>query len=371
LNSSTKILIKKGLNVLTEKSRYAELGIRPQEEALGALLKHLPTSIKAYPSNVTGGYFANVLDLGNNTGVAFCTDGVGTKMLVAEMMGKYDTIGIDCVAMNVNDLICVGARPVSMVDYIACSELDTKVFDALGKGLGEGARKAGISISGGEVAQLKEVINGIDLIGSCIGHVKIDQINTGQTVKPGNLILGLSSSGIHANGLTYARNVLLGDSPERQKDNINKFENSLGRTIGAELLEPTQIYVKPVMEMIDSGIDLKAMIHITSGSYENLNRVNCENVSFVIDSLPDPLPIFELIQEEGEISNEEMFEVFNMGIGFCVIVDSANDADAVHNICKKYDISCHGIGYVEASSGKEVKIPEKNLILKNQKGLVK
>ena len=355
--------------MLTEKSRYAELGVRPQEEALAALLKHIPTSIEAYPSNVTGGYFANVIDLGKNVGVAFCTDGVGTKMLVAEMMNRYDTIGIDCVAMNVNDLICVGARPISMVDYIACAELDTKVFDALGKGLGEGAHQAGISISGGEVAQLKEVIKGIDLIGSCIGHVKIDQLNTGQNVKPGNLILGLRSSGIHANGLTLARKVLLGDSLEEQKENINNFEDSLGCTIGEELLKPTQIYVKPIMEMLDSGIDLKAMIQITSESYANLNRVHSKGIKFVIDALPDSLPIFELIQEQGDISDKEMFDVFNMGVGFCVIVDSANDADAVHNICKKYDISCHGIGYVDASSKKVVEIPAKKLILDRQKGL--
>ncbi len=355
--------------MLTEKSQYAELGVRPQEQALAALLKHIPKSIPEYPSSVSGGYFANVLDLGNNIGVALCTDGVGTKMLVAEMMNKYDTIGIDCVAMNVNDLICVGARPVSMVDYIACSELDTEVFDALGKGLGEGARKAGISISGGEVAQLREVINGIDLIGSCIGHVKMDRLNTGQNVKPGNLILGLRSSGVHANGLTLARKILLGDTLKEQKKNINKYDDSLGCTIGEELLKPTQIYVKPILEMLDSGIDLKAMVQITSEGYGNLNRVQSEGIKFVIDPLPDPLPIFELIQSWGEISDAEMFKVFNMGIGFCVVVDSANDADVVHTICNKYDISCHGIGFVDSSSRKLVEIPEKKLILDKEKGL--
>lgn len=357
--------------MLTEKSRYAELGVRSQEEALAAFLKHIPKTTEEFPSLVNGGYFANVLDLGNNVGVAFCTDGVGTKMLVAEMMGKYDTIGIDCVAMNVNDLICVGAKPVSMVDYIACSNLDIHVFEELGKGMGEGARLSGISISGGEIAQLREVINGVDLIGSCIGYVDIDRINTGKNVKPGNLILGLSATGVHANGLTLARKVLLGDSSKEQKENIHKFEDCLGRTIGEELLEPTQIYVKPIMEMLDVGIDLKAMVQITSESYGNLNRVHSEDIQFVIDPLPDPLPIFELIQEQGEISDEEMFKVFNMGIGFCVIVDHANDADQVHNICKKYDISCHGIGQVEPWTGKEVYIPSKDLHIKTQKGLIK
>ncbi len=161
----------------------------------------------------------------------------------------------------------------------------------------------------------------------------------------------------------------MGDTLKEQKKNINKYDDSLGCTIGEELLKPTQIYVKPILEMLDSGIDLKAMVQITSEGYGNLNRVQSEGIKFVIDPLPDPLPIFELIQSWGEISDAEMFKVFNMGIGFCVVVDSANDADVVHTICNKYDISCHGIGFVDSSSRKLVEIPEKKLILDKEKGL--
>ena len=347
-------------------SQYEQSGVSQSgaESALDGLLKHiLPTRSfnTRYPVKADIGYFANVIDLGKGEGIAFCTDGVGTKVIVAELMDQYDTLGIDCIAMNVNDLICLGARPVSMVDYIGCSHTDPKIFEQLGRGLAEGARQAEISISGGEISQVKEIIQGIDLIGAAIGHVRLDRINVGQNIQPGNLILGLASSGVHSNGLTLARRVLLGETLAEQKEKVNQYEESLGRTLGAELLEPTRIYVQPVMEMLDAEIDIRAMVHITGGGLTNLNRVQTDNIRFVIDPLPDIPPVFELIQETGGVSDAEMYEVFNMGTGFCVIVDSANDADRVHAICKKYGISCHGIGQVEACHGKEVVIPSKNL----------
>ncbi len=359
-------------NASSEKSQYAESGVDSTgaEGALGSLLQHiLPTRkySERYPLAADIGYFANVIDLGNGEGIAFGTDGVGTKILVAELLGKYDTIGIDCVAMNVNDVICVGARPVSMVDYIACSFTDEKVFDQLGKGLAQGAWQAGISISGGEISQIREIISGIDLIGAAIGHVKIDRINTGKNIEPGNLIVGLASSGVHSNGLTLARKILLGDNWEDQKASVNKFEDKLSRTLGEELLEPTRIYVNPIMEMLDSGIDLKAMVHITSGGYCNLNRVAKDNIRFVIDPLPPTPPVFKLIQDRGEVSDAEMFEVFNMGTGFCVIVEGTQEVEDVVRICQAHDLVSPVIGQVEACHGKEVTIPSKNLVGKGQK----
>ena len=353
-------------------SQYSESGVDSSgaESALGGLLKHvLPTRkySERYPLAADIGYFANVIDLGNGEGIAFGTDGVGTKIIVAELLGKYDTIGIDCVAMNVNDIICVGARPVSMVDYIACSFTDEEIFGQLGKGLAQGAWQAGISISGGEISQIREIISGIDLIGACIGHVKLDRINTGKTIEPGNLIVGLASSGVHSNGLTLARKVLLGDDWEDQKANVNQFEDKLSRTLGEELLEPTRIYVNPILDMLDAGIDLKAMVHITSGGFCNLNRVEKDNIRFVIDPLP-PIPaVFNLIQDRGEVSDAEMFEVFNMGTGFCVIVEGTQQVEDVVRICQTHNMVSHVIGQVEACHGKEVTIPAKNLIGKGQK----
>src|SRR5690242_4240938 len=147
------------------------------------------------------GYFANVIDIGG-VGLAICTDGVGSKTIIAEMMGRYDTIGIDCVAMNVNDVICVGAQPLSMVDYIAIEKADPEMLGAIAIGLAAGAKQAGISISGGEISQLKEVIRGFDLIGMAVGIVPLDRIITGRDLVAGDVIIGLESSGIHSNGLT-------------------------------------------------------------------------------------------------------------------------------------------------------------------------
>ena len=351
---------------MSESSEYDTSGVYSQgaETALSGLLKHvLPTRkfSNRYPLAADIGYFANVIDLGNGEGIAFGTDGVGTKIIVAELLGQYDTIGIDCVAMNVNDIICVGARPVSMVDYIACSHTDPEVFSQLGQGLAEGAWQAGISISGGEISQIKEIIFGIDLIGACIGHVSLNKVNTGKNVQPGNLIVGLASSGVHANGLTLARRVLLGDSLEEQKSRINDYEEFLGQTLGEALLEPTKIYVKPILEMLDSEIDLKAMVHITSGGFCNLNRVASENIRFVVDTLQPVPEIFNLIQDRGGVSEAEMFEVFNMGTGFCLIVEGTKEVEAISEICKSHDLPCQVIGQVEACQGKEVSLPQKQL----------
>src|SRR5207253_2949631 len=144
-------------------------------------------------------------------GVALCTDGVGSKTIVAEMMGKYDSIGIDCVAMNVNDMICVGAKPLSLVDYMAAAHTDAAMLDAIGAGLCEGARMAGISISGGETAQLKDIVKGLDLVGMAVGRVALDKVMVGRGVREGDVVIGVRSSGIHSNGLSLARKAFFGN----------------------------------------------------------------------------------------------------------------------------------------------------------------
>src|SRR5580704_5499241 len=157
------------------------------------------------------GYFANVIEM-DGTGIALCTDGVGTKTIVATMMGKFDTIGIDCVAMNVNDMICVGAKPLSLVDYIAIDEADAAMLDAVAAGLCQGAAMAGISISGGETSQLKEIVNGFDLVGMAVGRVALDKVISGKTVAAGDVVIGVRSSGVHSNGLSLARKAFFGNN---------------------------------------------------------------------------------------------------------------------------------------------------------------
>jgi phosphoribosylformylglycinamidine cyclo-ligase len=301
------------------------------------------------------GYFANVIDAGG-IGLAFCTDGVGSKAIVAQMMGQYDTIGIDCVAMNVNDLLCVGARPLSMVDYIAVERADAAMLDAVAIGLAEGARQAGISISGGEISQLPEIVRGFDLVGAAIGTVPLDRIIVGRDIQPGDAVIGIASNGIHSNGFTLARRVLFdqaGLAPDR-------IVAALGCPLGAELLRPTYIYVPEVLQILDEVRTVKALIHITGDGLLNLPRVDAA-IGFVLDNLPSPPPIFDLIEEQGGVSRAEMFAVFNMGIGFCLVVAEA-DADATLAILTGHGRQASVIGHAVADPAKTVRLPQHKLV---------
>src|ERR1700751_201020 len=236
------------------------------------------------------GYFANVIDIGG-IGLAICTDGVGSKSIIAHMMKRYDTIGIDCVAMNVNDAICVGARPVSMVDYIAIEKADADILGAIAIGLAEGAKQAGISISGGETAPLKDIVRGFDLVGTAVGIVPLNRIITGRDLAPGDIVIGIESSGIHSNGLTLARHVFF----EQAKLPIGHVFPELGIPLGEELLRPTLIYVPQIMEIIKNIRGIKALINITGDGLLNLPRLDAR-VGFLIDDLPPAPPIFRIIQ---------------------------------------------------------------------------
>ena len=228
------------------------------------------------------GYFANVIDIGG-VGLAISTDGVGSKSIIADMMRRYDTIGIDCVAMNVNDLLCVGARPVSMVDYIAVEEADAGMLGAIAIGLAEGARQAGISIPGGEISSLKDIVRGFDLVGTAVGIVPVDRIIIGRDLVPGDIVIGLESSGIHSNGLTLARRVFF----DRNKFAIDHVFPELGVPLGEQLLRPTLIYVPEILDIIQNVPMVKALINITGDGLLNLQRVDAK-VGFLIDGLLPP-----------------------------------------------------------------------------------
>ena len=308
------------------------------------------------------GYFANIIRLdGFNLGIGVTTDGVGTKLLVAELLGKYDTVGIDCIAMNVNDLLCVGATPISFVDYVAVESLQPDVLDALGQGLHRGAQRAKVNILGGEIAQLKEMIHGIrdggglDLAGTAIGTVPLDRVIIGKEVEPGDTLIGLASSGIHSNGLTLARQVLLKDA--RLK--VDSYLPELGRTVGEELLEPTHIYVPEITAMFAADIQLKALIHITGDGFFNLTRTEAA-VGYHIHTLPPPPPIFTVLQDIGQLTDAEMYQVYNMGIGFCVVVVEA-EADRVMQIVAAHDVRAWRIGTTVASPERTITIEPRNL----------
>ncbi len=320
---------------------YAKAGVDQgaADSAVAGLVKALGAIKLAGPSRQVPlpGHYASVIKLDEQTGIALSTDGVGTKLLVAEQLGRYDTVGIDCVAMNVNDVICVGAEPLAMLDYIAIDKADPKVCEEIGVGLARGAELAGIEIPGGELAQLGEMVRGADISGACFGTVALDAIIDGSAVEPGDVVIGLPSSGIHSNGYTLARSAL---------DGIPLDDERLGRPLGDVLLEPTEIYVKPILELLRSEVDVRGLAHITSGGTGNLLRLAAE-VSYEIDEpLPVP-PIFALIQERGEVSDEEMRDVFNMGCGFCCVV-AAKDGAAALDLLRRHYPAARRIGQAAA-----------------------
>jgi len=308
-------------------------------------------------------FYANILDLGGGQGLAISTDGVGTKVLIARMMQKYDTVGIDCMAMNVNDVLCVGAEPVAFLDYLAVSAPNPEIMEQIAKGLHDAARIARVSVPGGETAQIPELLAkdelpgiSFDLAGTAIGIVQLDKLIVGHDIGPGDVILGLPSSGIHSNGLTLARKVLLGKAAL----SVEAYVDDLGRSVGEELLEPTIIYVPQVMDMLDSGLKIKGLAHITGDGLLNLTRFEAA-VGYTIEDLPQPLPLFSLIQKLGNIEDAEMFRVFNMGIGFCVIL-SRDDVDKAMAICARHRTPAHVLGHTTATEPREVHIPQKRLV---------
>jgi phosphoribosylformylglycinamidine cyclo-ligase len=306
------------------------------------------------------GYFANVIDLGGGQGLALCTDGVGSKSILAQMMGRYDTIGIDCVAMNVNDLICLGARPLSLVDYIAVERADADMLGAIAEGLAAGAKAAGISISGGEIAQLKDGVRGFDLVGTAVGTVPLERILTGRDLVPGDVVIALASHGIHANGMTLARRILF----ERAQLPLDHVAPELGVPLGEELLRPTPIYVREILDLLAAvppGVQgVKALVNITGDGLLNLPRVAAE-VGFVLDDLPPAPPIFRLIERLGGVARAEMFEVYNMGVGFCVLVAAAA-ADAALAVLARHGRPARVVGHVVADREKTVHLPREGLV---------
>ncbi len=346
------------------KEAYRDSGVDTAEADAG--LNNIIARVqRTWPRSGTGrvalpiGYFANVIEM-DGVGIALCTDGVGSKTIIADMMGKYDTIGIDCIAMNVNDMICVGAKPLSMVDYIAVERTDAAMLDAIGAGLCAGAEMAGISISGGETSQLKDIVKGFDLVGMAVGHVALDKIVDGSGVKDGDVVIGVRSNGIHSNGLTLARKAFFGNGTYT----VGQKFDELGTTIGEELLKPTHIYVPEALDILQQ-VRAKALINITSDGLLNLTRVAAD-VGYVIDALIEPHPLFALIQRLANVDNTEMYEVFNMGIGFCYVVDPA-DADLTLAILKTHGRTAQRIGYAVADRDKVVRIPERSLAGRHKK----
>jgi phosphoribosylformylglycinamidine cyclo-ligase len=297
------------------------------------------------------GHYAGLVDLGQGRVLSLHTDSVGTKVLIAQTMRKYDTIGIDCVAMCANDLICTGAEPISFLDYIAMSQPNRVVIDEVAIGLVKGAREAGMAIVGGETAIVPELLaedGGFDLVGFAAGICRRRDLILGDRVREGDVLVGVASSGIHSNGLSLARRVLL------KKYDLKETPPGMERSLGEELLEPTRIYVKPVREII-SETEIHGLAHITGGgAFLKLQRVVGQaNHGAELDELPEPPGIFQLIKRWGRVSDSEMYRTFNMGIGL-IIVSPESRANRIIRTFKKHRMDSVRIGRVEKTPGMRI-----------------
>jgi phosphoribosylformylglycinamidine cyclo-ligase len=288
------------------------------------------------------GHYAALLNITEDKALALHADGVGTKVLIAQMLNKYDSVGIDCIAMNVNDLICCGAEPVAIVDYIALEKSNPKLVTEIMKGLVEGAKQSEVAIVGGETAIMPDVIIGVrngygfDLAALSIGIVDKKRISLGDKIKIGDIIIGLESSGIHSNGYTLVRKII-------EKNNIDLMEKMPGtnKKIGHTILEPTKIYVKPILEIVEKEL-IHGLANITGGAFTKLMRITNGKIGFNLE-LPKPQDIFIKLKEWGNIETKEMYHTFNMGIGFCIVTSTKNESEIIE-ICKKYNIKAKRIG---------------------------
>ncbi len=289
------------------------------------------------------GYKSDRVEL-NGHKLVLCTDGVGSKVMVANEMRRWDTVGIDCMAMNVNDALCMGARPLAFVDYLAIEKTDPAMAEEIGKGLKKGADIAGIPIIGGETATLPEIIKGFDLAGTCVGVVEHE---LPKKIVPGDIIIGLRSSGLHSNGYTLARKVFA-ENGYSYHDTIPELD---GR-IGDILLTPTQIYVKEILELMNH-IDVKGIAHITGSGLRKMKRMSHE-VCFSLDEPFEPQEIFKVMQELGGITDEEMYQTFNMGMGMAIVVEEKDTDDAISILKKHSEVDVKVVGSVKEGQGVEV-----------------
>jgi phosphoribosylformylglycinamidine cyclo-ligase len=334
-------------------STYAEAGIDLSVEArvLRKINHYVKKSFSFGEVVSKENHYANLIKVGEY-GIALASDGVGTKILVALSANRYDSIGIDCVAMNVNDLLSMGILPKAFVDYLAVSNLDENIIEEIIKGVYKGCEIAKIPILGGELATIPEMLsekdNSFDLAGTALGIVSLDEVIDGSKIELGDLVLGISSSGIHSNGFTIARKVL-GIKYELSD------ELPWGKTLYEELLIPTRIYTEPVKELLKE-CEVHGLAHITGSGFKKLFRIT--KYGFELDQLPEPTEIFEEIRKLGNISYHEMYSVFNMGVGFVVVIPKKETERAINLLNKYFETQIIG----EIVENPIISIPQKDVV---------
>jgi phosphoribosylformylglycinamidine cyclo-ligase len=334
-------------------------------------------------TGLSSGYFATLMHIPPGPPIAMTTDGVGTKILLARHANRWEAVGIDVVANNVNDIICVGAVPLALLDYMATDRIDEGVFEELARGMYLGAGLAGISIPGGEIAQIGAMLASsegggpmLDLVGTAIGAMPPEQGAgsaaaegpgksgaevrwrvpvDGADVRSGDVVIGLPSSGLHSNGYSLARHVLFNMAGLALSDQVP----GAGRRLDDVLLQPTRVYVPAVEALWAAGVTPKGLVHISGGGLLNLGRLAAD-VSYELDSLPALPAVFGLIADAGSVPASTMYATFNMGIGFCVVVSQAQQQAALAALRDAGEEPVR-IGWVTGRSGKHVTIPAAGL----------
>lgn len=349
-----------------KKLTYEEAGVSIDKatsahKIIGELIKKTYQFRKGKFGEVVGeyGHYAGLIRLDSENCLALHVDGVGTKVLVSQLMNKYDTVGIDLVAMHANDLICMGVEPIALEDYLAVEEADPELIAEIMKGIVDGAEIAQMAVIGGETATMPDVIKGerkgkgYDLSAMSVGIVKLSDVITGEKIQSSDIIIGLESNGVHSNGLTLARKALLELGNLTVDDNIPETELK----VGEELLRPTRIYSREILEILKK-VDVHGLAHITGGAFSKLNRLSFGKIGFDVNNLPPAPPIFQAIKSITKISNYEMYRTFNMGVAFCIITDASNSND-IEKMCKRYKTRTFQVGKI---------IPEKGVFVKDDSG---
>jgi phosphoribosylformylglycinamidine cyclo-ligase len=366
-------------------STYVASGVDEEREqtAFGRVMRpwlartHVKSPMVTSITGLSSGYFATLMHLPPGPPLALTTDGVGTKILLAREAERWEPVGVDCVANNVNDLICVGAVPLALLDYIATDRIDESVLDEIARGLFLGAELAGIAIPGGEIAQIGAMLADsagggpmLDLVGTAVGALPpaaggavaaeggapvYRQPLDGSAVQPGDVIIGLPSSGLHSNGYSLARHALF----TKGGMSLTNLVPATGRRLVDALLQPTRVYVQAAEALWAAGITPHGMAHISGGGLLNIARL-AANVSYELDTLPPAQEIFALIAERGQIGPDTMYATFNMGIGFCVVI-AESDLQPALDALRQIGEDGTRIGHVTAVRGKSVSIPSLGL----------
>jgi phosphoribosylformylglycinamidine cyclo-ligase len=366
-------------------STYVAAGVDEEREqtAFGRVMRpwlartHVKSPMVTSITGLSSGYFATLMHLPPGPPLALTTDGVGTKILLAREAERWEPVGVDCVANNVNDLICVGAVPLALLDYIATDRIDESVLDEIARGLFLGAELAGIAIPGGEIAQIGAMLADsagggpmLDLVGTAVGALPpaaggavaaeggapvYRQPLDGSAVQPGDVIIGLPSSGLHSNGYSLARHALF----TKGGMSLTNLVPATGRRLVDALLQPTRVYVQAAEALWAAGITPHGMAHISGGGLLNIARLAAD-VSYELDTLPPAQEIFALIAERGQIGPDTMYATFNMGIGFCVVI-AESDLQPALDALRQIGEDGTRIGHVTAVRGKSVSIPSLGL----------